>query len=341
MATSCPTPILAQPSSYRPPPPPARPMVNYGNRDRFSPSLADKENSPMGTVGFELTVFGLDHQNPDSARDHLVHTLNDLCNQHTFPPVNVRRGDATSTLDYAFISLSSSVSGPHPDLLEDLRLLLDAQPNLRATWRLCNGPDRSRRVFFAFPNDDEAQSMLTPLREWFRARRMPIMAERTTHPPSTSQTRISFDLFNGNNVDQIVREPPFIRGHTLRPGRPRFVVPLYGGEVAIGGIAGLGNVESSLNSHLCHRVELEDDVYCAVLRDWPSTQAFLHDNRDGLPTDWFLYGVSVGSPTQPDLPSLAIAFPRKRYTASIGLLPLRVRPFYVNTQYYVRPHFTS
>ncbi|KAI6039092.1 hypothetical protein EDC04DRAFT_2603439 [Pisolithus marmoratus] len=261
----------------------------------------------MGTVGFELTVFGLDHQNPDSARDHLVHVLNDLRKQHTFPPVNIRRGDATSALDYAFISLSSSVAGPRLDLLEDLRLLLNTLPDMRAAWRLCNGPDRTCHVFFTFPSDDEAQSMLNPLREWFRARHMSIMAERSTHPLSTSQTRISFDLFNGDDVDRILREPPFLRGHTLCPGHPRFVVPLYGGEVAIGGIAGLGNVESSLNSHLHQRyghdiivgsrVELEDDVYCAILRDWSSTQAFLHDNQNGLPTDWFLYGVSIGKPT--------------------------------------------
>ncbi|KAI5980747.1 hypothetical protein EDD15DRAFT_2381297 [Pisolithus albus] len=248
MATSRPTPILAQPSSYRPPPPPARPTISYGNRDRLSPSMADEESSPMGTVGFELTVFGLDHQNPDSARDHLIRILNDLRNQHSFPPVNVRRGDATSALDYAFISLSSSVPGPRPDLLEDLRLLLNTLPDLR--------------------------SMLNPLREWLRARHMSVMAERTTHPPSTSQTRISFDFFNEDDVDRILREP-LIRGRTLRPGRPRFVVPLYVGS----------------------RVELDDDVYCAVLRDWPSTQAFLHDNQNGLPTDWFLYGVSVGKPT--------------------------------------------
>ncbi|KAI5986639.1 hypothetical protein EDD15DRAFT_2373092 [Pisolithus albus] len=252
-------------------------------------------------------MFGLDHQNPDSARDHLVRILNDLRNQHSFPPVNIRRGDATSALDYAFISLSSSIPGPRPDLLEDLRLLLNSLPDLRASWRLCNGPDRTRRVFFAFPSDNEAQSLLDPLREWFRVRRMSIMAERTTHPPSSSQTRISFDLFDGNDVDRIMREPPFIRGRTLRPGRPRYVVPLYGGEIAIGGIAGLGNVESSLNSHLRQRyghdvivgsrVELDDDVYCAVLRDWSTTQAFLRENQNGLPMDWFLYGVSVGKPT--------------------------------------------
>ncbi|KAI6020505.1 hypothetical protein EDC04DRAFT_2901745 [Pisolithus marmoratus] len=307
MATSRSTPILTQPSSYHPPPPPARPKISYGNRDRFSPSLADEESSPMGTVGFELTVFGLDHQNPDLACDHLVRVLNDLRNQHTFPPVNVWRGDATSALDYAFISLSSSVSGPCPDLLEDLRLLLNTLPDLQATWRLCNGPDHTCCVFFAFPSDGEAQSMLNPLREWFRAQRMSIMAEWTTHPLSTSQTCLSFDLFNSDDVDHIMREPPFLRGCTLCPGRPHFVILLYGGEVTIGGIAGLGNVESSLNSHLRQRyrhdvivgsrVELEDDVYCAMLRDWPSTQAFLHNNQNGLPTDWFLYGVSIAKPT--------------------------------------------
>ncbi|KAI5980770.1 hypothetical protein EDD15DRAFT_2381295 [Pisolithus albus] len=204
MATSRPTPILAQPSSYHPP---ARPTICYGNRDRLSPSLADEESSPMGTVGFELTVFGLDHQNPDSARDHLGR-----CH------FNSR---LRLYLPFLIHIWSSS---------EDLRLLLNTLPDLRATWRLCNGPDRTRRLFFAFPNDNEAQSMLEPLREWFRARHMPIMAERTTHPPSTSQTRISFDLFNANDVDRAMREPPFIRGRTLRPGRPRFVVPLYGGE---------------------------------------------------------------------------------------------------------------
>ncbi|KAI5984603.1 hypothetical protein EDD15DRAFT_2533096 [Pisolithus albus] len=307
MATSRSAPVLAQPSSYHPPPPPARPAISYGDRDRRSISPIPEESNPMGVIGFELTVFGLDHHSPDSARDHLIRVLNDLRERHSFPPVNVRRGDATSTLDYAFIALSSTVTGPRPDLLEDLRLLLNSLPGLRATWRLCNGPDRTRCVFFAFPSDSEAQSMLDPLREWFRARRMSIMAERTTHPPSSSQTRISFDLFDGNDVDCIMREPPFIRGRTLRPGRPRFVVPLYGGEIAIGGIAGLGNVESSLNLHLRQRyghdvivgsrVELDDDVYCAVLKDWSTTQTFLRDNQNGLPTEWFLYGVSVGKPT--------------------------------------------
>ncbi|KAI6003555.1 hypothetical protein EDC04DRAFT_2971127 [Pisolithus marmoratus] len=261
----------------------------------------------MGTVGFELNVFGLDHQNPDSACDHLVWVLNDLRNQHSFPPLNVQRGDATSALDYAFISLSSSLTGPCPDLLEDLCLLLNTLPDLRATWRLCNGPDHTCWVFFAFPSDNEAQSMLDPLHEWFQVWHMSIMAEQTTHPPSTSQTCISFNLFNGSDVDHIMREPPFIRGHTLHPGCPRFIIPLYGGEVAIGGVAGLGNVESSLNTHLCQQyrhnvivgsqVKLEDDVYCIVFKDWPSTQAFLHDNQNGLPVQWFLYGVSVGKPT--------------------------------------------
>ncbi|KAI6021074.1 hypothetical protein EDC04DRAFT_2901513 [Pisolithus marmoratus] len=76
-------------------------------------------------------MFGLDHQNPDSAHDHLVRVLNDLRNWHTFPPVNVQRGDAMSALDYAFISLSSSVPGPRPDLLEDLHLLLNTVPDLQ------------------------------------------------------------------------------------------------------------------------------------------------------------------------------------------------------------------
>ncbi|KAI6023474.1 hypothetical protein EDC04DRAFT_3092534 [Pisolithus marmoratus] len=133
------------------------------------------------------------------------------------------------------------------------------------------------------------------------------MAEHTTHPPSSSQTCISSDLFDGADVDHIMREPPFIHGRMLRPGHPHFVVPLYGGEVAIGGIAGLGNVESSLNSHLClcyghdvivsSWVELDDDVYCMVLKDWATMRAFLHENQGGLPTEWFLYGVSVGKPT--------------------------------------------
>ncbi|KAI5997147.1 hypothetical protein EDD15DRAFT_2248228 [Pisolithus albus] len=52
MATSRPTPILAQPPSYRPPPPPACPTINYGNRDRFSPSLPD-EHVPSPVVSPE------------------------------------------------------------------------------------------------------------------------------------------------------------------------------------------------------------------------------------------------------------------------------------------------
>ncbi|KAI5984925.1 hypothetical protein EDC04DRAFT_3003328 [Pisolithus marmoratus] len=289
MATSRPAPVLAQPVSYHPPPLPAHPVVSHGDQDRCSPSPTPEENNPMGMVGFELTVFGLDHQNPDLACDHLVQVLNDLRNRHSFLPVNIHRGDATSALDYAFISLSSAVTGPCPDLLEDLHLLLNLLPDL---WASC---------------DSEAQSLLDPLCEWFQTRHMSIMVECTTHPPSSSQTHISFDLFDGTDVDHIMRELPFIHGRTLCPGHPCFVVPLYGGEVVIGGIAGLGNVEPSLNSHLCQWyghdiivcswVELDDDVYCVVFKDWSTMQAFLHENQNGLPTEWFLYGVSVGKPT--------------------------------------------
>ncbi|KAI6039586.1 hypothetical protein EDC04DRAFT_2895103 [Pisolithus marmoratus] len=136
---------------------------------------------------------------------------------------------------------------------------------------------------------------------------MSVMVEQTTHPPSNSQMHISFDIFDGSDVDHIMWEPLFICGRMLHPGHPHFVIPLYGREVAIGGIAGLGNVETSLNSHLFQhyrhdvivgsQVELDDDIYCAVLKDWPTTQAFLCENQNGLPTEWFLYRVSVGKCT--------------------------------------------
>ncbi|KIM51179.1 hypothetical protein SCLCIDRAFT_668817 [Scleroderma citrinum Foug A] len=307
MSTSSPTPVLCQPTSYQLPPPPIRPKIEVDPSRLRPTSPFEEEDSLMGTVGLELTVFGLEHVSPDSARDHLMRILNELRNQYEFPPVNVRKADASSTLDYAYITLSSSVTSPRPDILEDLRLILNTLPNIYAIWRVCSGRDRTRRVFFSFSTDGEARSMLTPLREWFGARRFAIMAERITHPPSDSQTRISFDLFRESDVEQVLQTPPFLRGSTLCPGRPRYIIPKYGGEVAIGGIAGLGNLESCLNHHIQRdfgqdaiaysRIELEDDVYCVIFKDWTTTQDFLKKTQDGLPAGWFTYGATIGKPT--------------------------------------------
>jgi len=305
MSTSAPTRILRQPTSHRLPPP-VHPRIEVDTSRLRLTSPFEEEGSSMGAVGFELTVFGLEHVSPDSARDHLICILDELRNQYDFPPVNVCKGDASSTLDYAYITLSSSVASPRPDILEDLRIILNALPNIRAIWRVCNGPDCTRRIVFSFSTDSEAHSMLTLLREWFGARHFAIMAEQITHPPSGSQTRISFDLFQESDVEQVLRTPPFLRGRTLCPGRPRYIIPKYGGEVAIDGIAGIGNIEG-LNHHIQRefgqnaiaysRIELEDDVYCVIFKDWTTTQDFLKKTQHDLPAEWFMYGATVGKPT--------------------------------------------
>ena len=71
--------------------------------------------------------------------------------------------DSRTPVDYVYLSIDPAASAlPRPDWLEDLCRILCEVPGVRARWKISNGPDRARRVFFQA--DSEAQ--LESLQQW-------------------------------------------------------------------------------------------------------------------------------------------------------------------------------
>ncbi|KAG0702051.1 hypothetical protein DFH29DRAFT_789671, partial [Suillus ampliporus] len=119
--------------------------------------------------------------------------------------------------------------------------------------------------------------------------------------------RISFDVLRSEDIDTILTTPPYVNHHTYHATRPRFVEPTYGGEIAIGGCEVLQNPQAQFNMELrkkygqdvvCFsRVALKGSTYTVVLRDWQTTNQFLEDFGEGLPSSWTRFrNITVGVP---------------------------------------------
>ncbi|KAG2101812.1 uncharacterized protein F5147DRAFT_708105, partial [Suillus discolor] len=143
------------------------------------------------------------------------------------------------------------------------------------------------------------------LREWFRSRNFAFQQDRTSN--LGGRLRISFDLLRSEDIDTVLTAPPYVNHHTYHPTRPRFVEPTYGGEIAIGGCEVLQNPQAQFNAELrkkygqdvvrFSRVALEGSTYTVVLRNWQTTNQFLEDFGEGLPSSWTRFrNITVGVP---------------------------------------------
>ncbi|KAI1781714.1 hypothetical protein LXA43DRAFT_1069857 [Ganoderma leucocontextum] len=147
--------------------------------------------------------------------------------------VVVRAADTRGAVDYAYASLSQElVPQPRADLLQDLRkTLLEFKPSLRALWRTQPGPDRTRRVFFFADNKPHAENLRTELGAWLQKKGYAYYLDYVSCP--LGNYRVTFDLLDPTHVDALFASPPVLGHRTYAPGRPRFITPSYGYQVAV------------------------------------------------------------------------------------------------------------
>ncbi|GBE78620.1 hypothetical protein SCP_0115090 [Sparassis crispa] len=274
-------------SSSNLPPPPERPPVGY-DREESPPIVEEGVEEPY--VGVELFVSGLPHATIYSASHHLQEMLREL--EPTHPITRyfvVRLADSRHACDYAYIALDPALARhPRPDLLEQLRGILDNIPGIHATWRVATGPDRTRRVVFPMDNKDQATRMLDRVREWLTDRGHEYQLSYASCP--SGAWRLTFDLLDSEVVQSLLINPPVIDRHALTVSRPRFITPIYGLEVAVMGLQDLQGVRARIDRFIyqrygqgaliCSRMAMNGDVYTAVLRDWEVTSHFTSDPFD-------------------------------------------------------------
>ena len=111
-------------------------------------------------TGVELTVLGLPFTTITSAADHLNQTLQDIVSDGTpMPDLQVVSPSARQPLDFVYVSLSGPLKeNPRPDILEQVRVRLDAIDGLEARWKVSSGrSDKTRQAYF------EVEESLNPL----------------------------------------------------------------------------------------------------------------------------------------------------------------------------------
>ncbi|KAG0692479.1 hypothetical protein DFH29DRAFT_882425 [Suillus ampliporus] len=274
----------------------------------LSPPIEDVNAEGSSAIGMELTVVGLDHTSPTSAKTHLERLLRQIQQQKAVPDVIIHKGDVSGNLDYVHVSLHPALSAvPRPDVLQQLLTDINDlhQGAVHAKWHAGRGADKSRRIIFQVNSEEEMRTVHPLLREWFRSHNFAFQQDRTSN--LGGRLHISFDVLRSEDIDTILTTPPYVNHHTYHATRPRFVEPTYGGEIAIGGCEVLQNPQAQFNMELrkkygqdvvrFSRVALEGSTYTVVLRDWQTTNQFLEDFGEGLPSSWTRFrNITVGVP---------------------------------------------
>ena len=147
-------------------------MASFGRSEPIPPTFPDREESPPppqedtsgdSVVGLQLIVSGLKWQNTRSAAAHLHRILKNYQEKESnppLPPILVAASDSRTPVDYVYLSIDPSVSAPpRPDWLEDLRRILCEVPGVRARWKISNGPDQARQVYFQADSEAQLESL--------------------------------------------------------------------------------------------------------------------------------------------------------------------------------------
>ncbi|KAI1782465.1 hypothetical protein LXA43DRAFT_1051147 [Ganoderma leucocontextum] len=273
------------------PDPPTRPTLIDIERSP-SPELPDP-GLPVAYEGIELVVYGLDRGSPQAAAEHLRRLLREV---RTLTPqtqerdcilqaLDVRSADPRKPLDYAYLCLNPQLV-PHPraDILQDVRQTLQqCFPDTRVHWRTQAGPDKTRRISFAATDQDHAKEVSSLLESWLERKRFPVLANYVSRPGGS--WRVTFDLLDPNHVNTVCASPPVVNNKTYYPNRPRFIIPSYGYQVVVLGCRDWQCARPTLDKFIrafClradnqdpiaySRMELEGEVYTAVLLDWETT----------------------------------------------------------------------
>ncbi|KAG2337078.1 hypothetical protein BDR05DRAFT_952885 [Suillus weaverae] len=274
VSSATPIPPGLHRTNYQLPPAPQYPPLPSSANLPSSPPIEDVNLEGSSATGMELTVVSLDHTSPTSAKTHLERLLRQIQQQKDVPDVIIHKGDVSGNLDYMHVSLCPTLSPvPRPNILQQLLSDINDlhQGAVHTKWRAGWGADKNQISNLG------------------------------------GRLRISFDLLHSEDIDTMLTAPPYVNHHTYHPTRPHFVEPTYGGKIAIGGCEVLQNPQAQFNMELRKKygqdvvcfscVTLEGSTYTVVLRDWQTTNQFLEDFGEGLPSSWTRFrNITVGVP---------------------------------------------
>ena len=241
-------------------------------------------------TGVELTVSGLPFTSISSAADHLNQTIQDFVADGTpMPELQIVSPSTRQPLDFVYVSLSGPLKeNPRPDILEEVRVRLDAVEGLEARWKVSSGrSDKTRQAYF------EVDEALNPLH--IKPRIENILRQnhydfQSSYIPNDTN-RIFYHFLKRDSITALTDTPIRLDGRSYIPRRSRYIQPLFGLEVAVNGVGDAQSAKSMIDSYLQRRygnsstepvvrrsrVELDGSVYCVILSTPQLTQSFLRD----------------------------------------------------------------
>ncbi|KAJ3512820.1 hypothetical protein NLJ89_g3299 [Agrocybe chaxingu] len=261
-------------------------QVSDSRADSPPPNL----ESSLPFTGVELFVCGLRRDTTNSASEHLNQLLQNLRSKGTtVPPINVVSPPGPKPLDFVFISLAGDLcETPRPDILEDLRVKLDALDGIQARWKVSAGStDKTRQVSFLADHFLNVSQLKSRLEAIFRSHSYEV---QSSYNPNNSD-RVVFNFTNRDHILRLLQNPPIIDNRTYIPTTPRYIQPLFGLEIAVNGVMDIAGAKSQIVRHLearygdasqepvvrHSRLELNGSVYCCILRTPAITSHFLSD----------------------------------------------------------------
>ena len=275
----------------------------------------------------ELIISGLPRTTLTAAQDRLHQIIQELQGQgENLPPLDIVSPATNDPLDYVWVSLAPPFKEVvRPDILEDVRILLDQVPELHASWRVsASRMDKTRQLYFQANDDVNVASLKTKLDNIFQLRRLDV---QTSWVPGDGH-QIFYLFVSHDAFAQLAQHPPKVDRCFYHPRRSRYIQPKFGLEVAINGIGDYSQAKAIINRYLQNtyndgtddpvvrhsRVEVDESVYCAVLRTPQIASQFLSDpfnlalgNDFKAPHPQYLYslntqGIPVTSPAFDSMP---------------------------------------
>ncbi|KAF8995604.1 hypothetical protein BDZ89DRAFT_1084700, partial [Hymenopellis radicata] len=259
------------------------------------PTFIDSDEGPTGngimvdqvgvSAGMQLIVWGLDRSSQRSALENFTTTypaiLNTAANLQSPPfmpdwvDLRVVAGETTRCVDYIFVSLQETFSQePRPDILAQLKDVINMHPILSADWNVTSRADKTRRVYF-LPGSHGTEVV--------KARIEAALAHRNVDyqhlfiMKTSSGERIVVDLLHRDHVRELLDKPLIINQTTYHAHQPRFIIPKFGYDIAITGCGGIGRFKAGMDAIIRRRfngediiahsrMELDGDTYVVVMR---------------------------------------------------------------------------
>ena len=267
------------------------------------PLSEDRSETPLTTfdsanpfTGLELIVSGLPHNAPD---------LNDLLERlrqegATFLPLKVTPPANVQSQDFVYVSLTGALKEtPHPNILEKVRVRLDAVDGLSALWKVAPGQvDKTHQVYFQVDPDtqdiSDVKSRMDRILQGYHYN------HQGSYIPNNSN-RVFFHLLNPDHIAALQQNPIIVDGRSYYPHRSwyiqQLIQPIFGLELAISGVGELSQAISVIDHYIeSHyrddtsqpvvrhsRLALDDMVYCVVLHTPEITQHVLASRENFQP----------------------------------------------------------